>query len=831
MPKLSKKALIQLSKTNPELASLLMRQQESDRDITLRTVGEPGADGHTPTREELLALIRPLMPRAINGLNGHTPSKRELLDIIIPLIPESDPNKPTREEIADLVSSLLPKKVTGKSGKDGLTPTEDELRFIIQPLIKTMMPIFPKSSEGKKIELPKEKKAKEIARELEGLVGVNKLDYKALKNRPLGTNTRSAAHGGGKLIVQDEGTTLNESVTNIDFVGDGVTATNSGRNVTVTVAGGGGSGDVTAAANLGDNLLIRGDGATKGVQNSGITVDDSDNLTGLGTLNTHTIPAGTSTFAITSDNLSVFAATTSAELAGVISDETGTGVLVFGTAPTFTTSITVTGGATIDADGIDLVSGNDYEIDGTAVLNATTLGSAVVASSLTSVGALNSGSITSGFGSIDIGSSALSTTGTITGPSGTWDVGGMDIAASDSYAVAGTDILSDSAGTMTLSNIDALDATTESTIEAAIDTLSNLTTTGALNSGSITSGFGSIDIGSSALSTTGTITGPSGTWDSGGMDIAASDSYAVAGTAILSDSAGTMTLSNVDALDATTEATIEAAIDTLANLTSAAALPWTGMTTGTDGEVPTFDASGNPAFVATGSSGEVLTSNGAGTAPTFQAAAGGGDPVMHFSTDWSVSARTDPLGVAGGTQVFGNAGVKLTTSATISSAARIRERWASSGISNTGQDGSPTITMGISITIVGTDFKSLFGLGAVAGDGSTVAYTNDQSGFKVTRASSGTVSLFATQGDGTTETASSALATVAVNEGFDLILKINGTASIDYFFRQEVGSLSSATNLTTNLPDSVAPFVQGVVSNIGVATNTVFSLHSGSAER
>lgn len=54
----------------------------------------------------------------------------------------------------------------------------------------------------------------------------------------------------------------------------------------------------------------------------------------------------------------------------------------------------------------------------------------------------------------------------------------------------------------------------------------------------------------------------------GGVNIAASQSYAVAGTAILSDSAGTMTLSNVDALDATTESAVEAAIDTLANLTS-----------------------------------------------------------------------------------------------------------------------------------------------------------------------------------------------------------------------------------------------------------------------
>ena len=48
--------------------------------------------------------------------------------------------------------------------------------------------------------------------------------------------------------------------------------------------GAGGAGDVEAAANIGDNLLVRGDGATKGVQNSGITVDDSDNLSGLGSI-------------------------------------------------------------------------------------------------------------------------------------------------------------------------------------------------------------------------------------------------------------------------------------------------------------------------------------------------------------------------------------------------------------------------------------------------------------------------------------------------------------------------------------------------------------------
>jgi len=48
------------------------------------------------------------------------------------------------------------------------------------------------------------------------------------------------------------------------------------------------------------------------------------------------------------------------------------------------------------------------------------------------------------------------------------------------------------------------------------------------------------------------------------------------------------------------------------------------MAHGTDGELITYDATGAPANVAVGTSGQVLTSGGAGVAPTFQTAAGGG---------------------------------------------------------------------------------------------------------------------------------------------------------------------------------------------------------------
>jgi len=58
--------------------------------------------------------------------------------------------------------------------------------------------------------------------------------------------------------------------------------------------------------------------------------------------------------AYTTDKLSAFAATTSAELAGVISDETGEGVFVLGTSPTFTTNIKTPIVRAVDGNGLGL---------------------------------------------------------------------------------------------------------------------------------------------------------------------------------------------------------------------------------------------------------------------------------------------------------------------------------------------------------------------------------------------------------------------------------------------------------------------------------------------
>ena len=80
---------------------------------------------------------------------------------------------------------------------------------------------------------------------------------------------------------------------------------------------------------------------------------------------------------------------------------------------------------------------------------------------ITSVGALNGGSITTGFGAIDVGTDAITTSGAVTG------------------------------GTLV--------GTVSTATQNSITTATGLTSTGALDAGSITSNFGNINVGSSSV--------------------------------------------------------------------------------------------------------------------------------------------------------------------------------------------------------------------------------------------------------------------------------------------------------------------------------------------
>lgn len=65
------------------------------------------------------------------------------------------------------------------------------------------------------------------------------------------------------------------------------------------------------------------------------------------------------------------------------------------------------------------------------------------------------------------------------------------------------------------------------------------------------------------------------------------------------------------------------------------------MATGTDGQIITYDTSGNPTAVGPGSDGQVLTSTGAGSPPAFEAIPGGG---MTVADQWRLTTTfTDSI--------------------------------------------------------------------------------------------------------------------------------------------------------------------------------------------
>ena len=85
-----------------------------------------------------------------------------------------------------------------------------------------------------------------------------------------------------------------------------------------------------------------------------------------------------------------------------------------------------------------------------------------------------------------------------------------------------------------------------------------------------------------------------------------------------------------------------------ANITTAKvtdnAITLAKMASGTDGNIISYDASGNPVAIATGSDGQVLTSTGAGSPPAFEALPGGGKVLQVVSTtktDVFTAAATD----------------------------------------------------------------------------------------------------------------------------------------------------------------------------------------------
>ena len=249
-------------------------------------------------------------------------------------------------------------------------------------------------------------------------------------------------------------------------------------------------------------------------------------------------------------------------------------------------------------------------------------------------------------------------------------------------AIDATKIADGSVTSAEFQYINTLSSNAQTQLDAKSPTAgsSSIVTVGALDSGSITSGFGNINIGSSTITTTGAVaTGAitaggtiSGNLTGNVTGNASGSSGSTTGNAATATALATARTiggtsfdgtANISVALAATSTALETArtiggtsFDGTANIAIALAAEATTVTdnaitlakmaAGTDGNLITYDTNGDPAYVATGTATHVLTSNGAGAAPTFQAAAGGGATILH---DYTIQASTYTGGAPSGT--------------------------------------------------------------------------------------------------------------------------------------------------------------------------------------
>jgi hypothetical protein len=184
-------------------------------------------------------------------------------------------------------------------------------------------------------------------------------------------NSKAVVYGSAGEVnattLQIAGTSLTASAVELNYV-DGVTSA-----IQTQLNDKASSSDLTTHGNLteahGATGAVVGTTNTQTLTNKTLT---SPTLTtpalGVATadsINGTSIP-NTKTLVVTTDKLNVLAATSSSELAGIISDETGTGALVFANTPTL---VTPNIGA---ATGTSLVLSGDLTVNGTTTtINST----------------------------------------------------------------------------------------------------------------------------------------------------------------------------------------------------------------------------------------------------------------------------------------------------------------------------------------------------------------------------------------------------------------------------------------------------------------------------
>ena len=212
-------------------------------------------------------------------------------------------------------------------------------------------------------------------------------------------------------------------------------------------------------------------------------------------------------------------------------------------------------------------------------------------------------------------------------------------------------------------------------------------------------------------------------------------------------------------------------------------------------------------------------------------------PYYQACTDFSNTGRFNQATSGTGANTFGTFWVRLSTWATANSYADC-QWFVVPAVQWVIFNGSPEFSCSLSMRNIPTGTPNTgtvyIGIDLLSYTGTSIDFTGKHIWFKLVVTGVDTYSLYATQWAGGAETASSALTTVTdTPDSLELCFKVNNLTSVDYYYRKNGGSWSSATNLTTNLPTTgdTGRVAQFLAINQNTANNNEVDISCASYKR
>ena len=171
-------------------------------------------------------------------------------------------------------------------------------------------------------------------------------------------------------------------------------------------------------------------------------------------------------------------------------------------------------------------------------------------------------------------------------------------------------------------------------------------------------------------------------------------------------------------------------------------------------------------------------------------------PKVKVYTTFETSARFT-ANLASTTTTYNSNGLTLATDGSGNKGGWVTFAIAGSNMSL--YSAGSVFTASFSLNAVNSAGQVYIGIGEGISAGGGSVGTTKHVGF-VVNIDSSVASLYGTVANGSAETRTSALTTLSANDALSVLAIINSSTSVDFYWRKNGGTLSSATNVTTNIP-------------------------------